>query len=65
LQPFNHLSHRKGFTRSGGSQQHLVFETLLDTRDQFFDRFGLIAHGLEGRIEFEVHMEICIRGYEI
>ena len=43
-----------GLARACGSEEHLVFEALVEAVDELLDRLGLIAGGLERRDELEV-----------
>ncbi len=51
----NDLGHGEGLARSGDAEQHLMFVSGLKTRDQLINRAWLIAFGLIGTDELEVH----------
>ena len=47
--------HGEGLARAGGPQQHLVLLVVPDALEQLADGFRLVAGGLEGGLELEVH----------
>ena len=49
LRRLDHLGHGEGLARAGDAEQHLVALVRADALDEFADRLGLVALGLEFR----------------
>ena len=48
-----------GFARPSRTEQYLIFEAFADAFDELIYRFRLVARGLEGGLDLEVHGVIC------
>ena len=56
LQLFDDFGHGEGLAGAGDAEEDLVFFAGVDAGDEFGDRSGLVALGLVGGGELEVHL---------
>ena len=56
LQLLDDLGHGEGFAGAGDAEEDLVFFAGVDAGDEFGDGSGLVALGLVGGRELEVHL---------
>ena len=62
LRALDHLRHRKGLAGAGDAQEHLRALVVVHAFDQFLDRGGLVAGGLERRDQLEFPAAFGFRG---
>ncbi len=55
LHLLDHGSDRKGLACACGAEQHLMLESFVYAVHKSADGFGLVAHGNEGCLKFEIH----------
>ena len=53
---FDDARHREGLARAGHAEQHLLVEPQLHALRELFDGLGLVARGLEGRVQLKFHI---------
>ncbi len=60
LKLLNNVGNGEGFTGAGCAEEHLIVVAFVDAFNNFSDCFGLIAGGLVGGVEFELHASILL-----
>ena len=56
LDLFDDARHRERLARARDAEQHLLVEAHLHALRQLFDGLGLVARGLEGRVQLKFHI---------